>query len=173
MKARRLFGLCVLPLLAAGCGDGSVVINEIQGHGAVEYVELANAGSSDIDLTGFGLCDEDADGACQIDGAVRFPAGTVLAPGEYLLVIANQDTTKGPGPYSECTGGVTSCFYASWKVSAVDGETLRVIDADDVEVASLVYPKDATADETQSWSRSPDLTGEASAAAPTPGKPNP
>lgn len=173
MKALPLIGLAWLAIGLTACGDGSVVINEIQGHGAVEYLELANAGSSDLDLSGFGVCDEDADGKCQVDAAVRFPEGTVLAPGAYLLVIANQDTTNGPGPYSQCTGGVTSCYYASWKISAVDGEQLRVIDADDVEVASLKYPKDATADDTQSWSRSPDLTGEPEAAAPTPGKANP
>lgn len=149
---------------------GALVINEIQARGD-EWVEIANGSDGDIDLSGFGLCDEDADGQCETASAMRFPDGTVIGPGEYLVVLADQ-MDPDPGPHDVCIPGVTSCFYATWRVSAADGEVIRLIGADDAEVAQLLYPANATVDATTSWSRLPDMTGAADVGAPTPGAAN-
>ncbi|MFO0552996.1 MAG: lamin tail domain-containing protein [Polyangiaceae bacterium] len=155
----------------AGPSNADIVMNEVQPHG-LEWVEIANAGDSAVDISGFGVCDEDATGACEVGKALRFPEGTTIPAGGYILIMTDQDPAMGPGPHAACTGGVAECYYAQWKVSAVDGETVRVIDASDNEVDALVYPANATADETRSWARLPDLTGDPGSATPTPGAAN-
>ena len=158
---------------ATGGGGGGVaaanagaVINEIQAYGE-EWVELANPTDEVIDLSDFGLCDEDAEGACEIAKAMRFPAGTTLPAMGYILVLTDQE--GDPGPSSVCVGSVASCYHATWKVSAKDGETIRLVDPSDALVAELRIPPAATEDEAMSWSRIPDMTGEAVAATPSPG----
>ncbi len=147
------------------------MINELQPQGA-EWIELVNASDADVDLEGYGLCDEDAVGACEIAEAIRFPAGTTLKAGEFLLILTDQDPALGVGPQSACLGGVTSCFYAPWKISAADGETIRLVDGADEEVSSLTFPPGVTADETESWGLLPDGQGEPFILAATPGAPN-
>ena len=153
-----------------GAAAGGLVINEIQARGD-EWVEIANASDSAIDVSGLGVCDEDADGQCEAASAMRFPSGTSIGPGEYLVVLADQ-ADPDPGPHDVCIPGVASCFYATWRVSAADGEVIRIVDASDAEVAQLLYPANATADATTSWARLPDMTGGADVGAPTPGAPN-
>jgi hypothetical protein len=160
-------------------GDGSggeapsagIVVNEIQPHDD-EWFEIANSSDADIDLSGYGICDEDANGDCEAAAAMRFPAGTTIAAGGYIVIMTDQATDDPPGPHDTCVAGVASCFHAPWKISASDGETLRVIDGDDAEVASLQYLPGATPDATFSYSRLPDMTGPAAVGEPTPGAPN-
>ncbi len=156
---------------SSGPAGNGLVINELQPQGA-EWVELANTGDADVDLEGYGLCDEDATGACEIASAIRFPAGTTLKTGEFLLIVTDQDPALGVGPQNACLGGVTSCFYAPWKISAADGETIRLVDGSDDEVSALTLPPNATADETESWGLLPDGEGEPQLLAATPGAPN-
>jgi hypothetical protein len=54
---------------------------------AQEWIEIYNAGGSALDISGFKLGDEETRG--QIEAMLVFPAGTLLAPGQ-VLVIANQ-----------------------------------------------------------------------------------
>ncbi|MDB6151854.1 MAG: hypothetical protein JWL90_307, partial [Chthoniobacteraceae bacterium] len=79
---------------------GSVVINEIcaDNHSIVsnggsypDYVELFNSGSTDVDLSGFGLTDDPL-----LPGKFIFPNGTTLAVGAYMLVWCDRDLTA-PG----------------------------------------------------------------------------
>jgi hypothetical protein len=149
---------------------GGIVVNEIQPHDD-EWLEIANSSDAAIDLSNYGVCDEDANGDCDPAEAMRFPAGTSIPAGGYVVVMTDQDDVP-PGPYDTCVAGVSSCFYAPWKISAGDGEVLRVIDADDAEVASLQYLSGATPDATFSLSRLPDMTGPAAVGEPTPGAAN-
>ncbi|MFO0546907.1 MAG: lamin tail domain-containing protein [Polyangiaceae bacterium] len=159
-----------------GAGGGTpstdkIVINEIQGHHP-EWIEIANAGNAAVDVSGFGVCDEDANGACEVGSAMRFPAGSSLAAGAHIVIVTDDPSTD-PGPNAiGCPNGVATCYHATWQIGAADGETLRVIDDADVEVASFTYPANATPDATVSWSRLPDLTGSGAIGTPTPGAPN-
>lgn len=159
-------------------GDGgtpvsgpALAVNELQPHD-FEWVELANTTEEDVDLEGYGLCDEDASGDCEVAGAIRFPAGTTLPAGGFLLILTDQDPLEGIGPHTTCLGGVSECFYAPWKVSAADGETIRLIDPTDEVVDELTYPPDATPGATASWGRIPDGTGDPVVTIPTPGAAN-
>jgi hypothetical protein len=51
-----------------------------------QFVEIVNTSSSSIDISGVGLTDSNAGNT---EGSIRFPAGTVLAPGEVILVTAS------------------------------------------------------------------------------------
>jgi hypothetical protein len=56
-----------------------------------DLIELHNAGTTPVDLAGLGLSDSAAN-----PGKYRFPAGSSLAPGAWLVLIADSDT-NAPG----------------------------------------------------------------------------
>lgn len=160
-----------------GAGDpgptelvGDLSINEIQAYG-LEWVELVNTSGAAIDLEGYSLCDEDAIGGCDLGKRVVFPKKTIAAGG-YVVVIADQ-ALSGQEVVSGCPMPVGECITAQWKISAADGETIRLLDDADNVVAAFTYPPAATADDTRSWARSPDGTGAGKAAVPSPGATNP
>ncbi|WP_437736052.1 lamin tail domain-containing protein [Sorangium sp. So ce1335] len=156
---------------AGGNVTTTVVVNEISARGG-DWIELGNPGEAAADLGGFGLCDADDIGQCNTADALRFPEGTQLAPGEYLLVLGDQAVEAGPGPHTTCLAdGPSTCFYATWKVSASRGETVFLVSPDNQVLAELAYPIEAAAD-GQTWGRLPDLTGEGAVTAPTPGAAN-
>jgi hypothetical protein len=160
---------------AAGGAPTHVVVNEICAKGA-DWVELLNPTDGELDLSGLGLCDDvdpSAGSACDLATALRFPSGTKLAAGAYLLIVGDQDVSAGVGPYATCLadGGPSSCYYVSWKVSASNGETIHLVDADGQAVDEARYPVDAVPS-GQTWGRLPDGRGGFSANAPTPGKAN-
>jgi hypothetical protein len=154
-----------------GAGQGALVINEISAAGA-DWVEIANASASTIDLGDYAVCDSDANGGCKVAEAVRFPKGTLLATKERAILVGNKDADAGVGPGTDCIqGGPSTCFYATWKVSAKNGESLFVLDANDQVIGEAKYPANAVPD-GQTWGRLPDFTGDFAANAPTPGAPN-
>lgn len=156
-------------------GPGRAVINEIAAKGA-DWIEIGNPGGESFDLGDYGLCgdvDPTQGHECDMDTMVRFPKGTSLPPGGYLLILGDQDPAMGPGPHVMCLpdGGPTTCFYASFKVSSGNGETVHLIDEKDDPVDEVLYPMDAVPD-GQTWGRVPDLTGGFEANDPTPGAAN-
>ncbi len=155
---------------SGSASGGVIVINEISAAGA-DWVEIANAGDAVVDLSDVGVCDSDAAGMCKIADVVRFPMGTSLGPGQYLLILGNMTPTNGPGPYSDCAMLAPSCYYAAWKVSASNGEKVHVIDGMDQPITEVDYPANAVPD-GQTWSRLPDLTGNFGPGAPTPAAAN-
>jgi hypothetical protein len=61
-----------------------IVINEIKGgNTTANYVELYNADNQVVDMSGYTLTDPTC---CNYGFSFTFPAGTSMAPGEYLLV---------------------------------------------------------------------------------------
>ncbi|WP_433931624.1 lamin tail domain-containing protein [Sorangium cellulosum] len=156
---------------AGGDVTTTVVINEISAKGS-DWIELGNPGPGAADLSGFRLCDSDDNGLCNTADALRFPEGTALDEGAYLVVLGDQAAEDGPGPHTTClTDGPSSCFYATWKVSASRGETVFLISPNGQVLNELEYPIEAAAD-GQAWGRLPDLTGEGALTAPTPGAAN-
>lgn len=77
-----------------------VVLNELSSSGDDE-IELYNAGGSDVDLSAWILTDDLSDPADPYDPAMDlealvFPPGTVLEPGEYLVVIQGGGADEHP-----------------------------------------------------------------------------
>ncbi|OLH41529.1 hypothetical protein DXO122_20225, partial [Xanthomonas oryzae pv. oryzae] len=79
--------------------DAGLVLNEIVSDDAVtglaDQIELYNAGSAAVDLTGWRVSDEKRDSY----GAA--PAGTVLAPGAFLVLVKDVDFDFGLGKGDE------------------------------------------------------------------------
>lgn len=154
----------------ASGASGTVVVNEIDGHG--DWFELFNTGSAAVDLSGWGVTDTGTDGKADVAGAMRLPSGTSLAAGGYLLIVGGHSAPPAT-PQTDCLmGGPATCFWASFKISASKGESLWLLGPTDVVVAEGNYPINATADSTVTWSRLPDGTGAFAKGKPTPGAAN-
>lgn len=153
---------------------GSLVINEISAAGD-EWIELYNAGSSPVDLSMVQVADTDTSvdgGAPRRASAMRFPAGTMLAPGQYVLVVSGFNDA-GVGPQMRCLGdgGPRVCFHASWGLSASRGETVWVLSPTGEVTLRVAYPMNA-APSGQTWGRLPNGTGPFAPNRPTPGAAN-
>lgn len=77
-----------------------------------DWVELRNLGGGDIDLAGLYLSDDP-----QVNNRWRFPDGTILPAGGYLLVWCDSDTSQGP-------------LHATFKLSK-GGEGVFLFDRDE------------------------------------------
>ncbi len=152
----------------ADAGGPLVVINEVRGQGGTDYVELKSVGSSAFDLSGWGVTDaQSINGAPNYSTGVYFPSGTMLAPGEYLLVLAQQN--KIGGPETSCLGYTSSCYYAKFGISS-SGERVYLLDSHSSYAAYVDYPN--TLVDGQTWGRIPDGTGSFAANLPTPAATN-
>jgi hypothetical protein len=108
----------------------------------VDWVELHNNGPEPVDLTNWSLSDE-----IQEPGKWKFPAGTSIASGGYLLVLCDG---------REEANGTTTYIHASFALSAGGGE-LALTDAGGALRNSLAaYPKQ---DAFYSFGRAPDGVG--------------
>ena len=154
----------------------TVAFNEISAAGD-EWLELYNTGKSDFDLSGYGITDTDkSTGAARVTKAMRFPNGTKLPAGGFLLVLLGKSNST-PGPYSAdaCLPGVAvGCFYALFSVSEARGEAVHLLAADNSEVSSIIYPADLAFEAGAGLSacRLPDGTGDLTTCARTPGSAN-
>ena len=82
---------------------GGLQISEVVAHGiglivdeageAEDWIEVRNTGELRISLDGLGLAQSTSPDPREV---MRFPVGTALAPGEYLIVWADSDITQGP-----------------------------------------------------------------------------
>lgn len=163
MNRLRTFALGLLLLTtAAACSDqnecdsdacrsiaAQLVFNEIAGTGG-DFAELLNTGASPLDVSGYGLTDSNADGSPRPDRAIRFPVGTVIAPGAYLLVMMESNCPTG------LTGAV--CFRGEVGLSQAEGENVHLVDASNRVVLTGVYPANG-APAGRAWARSPNGTG--------------
>lgn len=149
---------------------GTLVVNELRAAGD-EWVELYNAGTRAVDLSNAQVADTDPDGGPRVSRAMRFGAGTMLAPGQYVLVVANQ-SDAGAGPQVRCLdGGPSTCFHAEWSLSASRGESVYVLAADGGTIAEGNYPANAAPD-GGTWGRLPNGSGSFTVTRPTPGAAN-
>ncbi|QUW19950.1 lamin tail domain-containing protein [Agrococcus sp. Marseille-Q4369] len=68
---------------AAHAGDADIVINEVQSNSAVgapDFFELTNVGAAPVDISGWIARDDKDD-----EEHIVFPAGTVIAPGDFAV----------------------------------------------------------------------------------------
>lgn len=148
-----------------------LVINEV--HAVTEdWIEVLNADTVDADLSGVGLTDKNAMGVPDAVDAVRFIEGSKLAPGEYLIVVANLNTAE-PGIQTKCllSGGPSTCYQAKWGISSTNGDKVYLLSPTDDVVDVATYPMNAVMD-GQSYCRLPDGTGDFAACTPTPAAKN-
>jgi hypothetical protein len=124
----------------SGLSDSGVYLNELVSDPSEgpDWIELVNLGGADVDLSGWGLTDQWADG-----GRWAVPDGTVIRAGAYLLIAADDGDSAGEG------------LSAAFKLSA-DGETVTLVDAanalaDEVELPALAADV--------AWGRAPDGLG--------------
>ncbi|MFO0604832.1 MAG: lamin tail domain-containing protein [Polyangiales bacterium] len=154
----------------AAPGAGRLVINEIRAADE-EWVEFYNAGTGAVDLSNVQVADSESDGGARVSRAMTFPAGLMLAPGQYVLLAINV-SDAGAGPQTACVdGGPSTCFHANWGLSASRGETVHVLSASGAPIVAQAYPADAV-DAGLSYGRLPNGTGAFAANRPTPGAPN-
>ncbi|MFC4137121.1 MULTISPECIES: lamin tail domain-containing protein [unclassified Microbacterium] len=118
-----------IPAVAAGPG---VVVNEIVYDdivpGAVDAIELFNAGSGAVDLSGWGVFDDKREESGTI------PAGTILGAGQFLVL--------------EKDGSPLGFPFGLGK-----GDTVTLVNASGTEVDSYAYTGDAPLGD---WSRCAD-----------------
>ncbi len=102
-----------------------------------DWIELYNKGIQTVDLTGYHLTDNQWNLT-----KWELPSGTLLAPNEYLIVWADEDSAQGP-------------LHANFKLS-VNGETLSLINASGQIADELIFGAQVT---NQGYARSPNGTG--------------
>lgn len=88
---------------AAHAAPSGIRINEIESSGGSpgDWIELFNGGAAEVDLSGFSFADNDD------SHSYVFPAGTVVAPGGYLVLDEFQKKT-GEGHFTFGLGGADS-----------------------------------------------------------------
>ena len=133
------------PVNAVTAAD-TVVINEINYNSHDDYeskdwVELYNAGTTDVDLTGWTYSDE------KDDPAFSFPNGTILKSGEYL--VATQEIAS----FSTIHPGVSNVVGDVPFGLAGGGELVRIFDASGAIADSLTY------DDKEPWPEEADGDG--------------
>ncbi|HYQ29303.1 MAG TPA: lamin tail domain-containing protein [Polyangiaceae bacterium] len=154
----------------------TIAFNEISAAGD-EWLELYNTGTSELDLSGYGITDTDkVTGEPRVTKAMRFPNGTKLPKGGFALVLLDKSNST-PGPYSAdaCLPGVAKgCFYALFSVSEARGEAVHLLAADNSEVSSIIYPADLSFEAGTGLTacRIPDGSGALTTCTATPGTVN-
>jgi len=142
-----------------------------------EWLELYNGGTSEVDLSGYAIADTDKDtGEPRTTKAMRFPVGTKLANGGFLLILLGKSNST-PGPYaaSACLPGVAvGCFYALFSISEARGEAVHLLAPNNDKVSSILYPADLAfeAGANLTACRVPDGMGGLQTCTATPGAPN-
>jgi hypothetical protein len=135
-------------------GLEGLAINEIAADGA-DWIELFNTGAAPIDFTGIRIADDDG-GMPKLDEAVDL-TGAMLAPGEYLFVLADQ-AVPGMGEQTACDPYPPPCWHTGWGLSAPNGDVIYLVGAGDAVLMQEPYPANATV-EPETWGRLPNGTG--------------
>ncbi len=143
-----------------GIAAGDIVINEFMASNDTtvadqdgeydDWIELYNNSSSAIDISGYGLSDDDTDLTL-----FTFPSGTVLQPDSYIVVWADKDDTQ-------------SGYHADFKISA-GGETIYLTDASQTVIDSVAFGTQTT---DVAFGRFPNGTGPFQTLVPTFGAEN-
>ncbi|MGE0784852.1 MAG: lamin tail domain-containing protein [Sandaracinaceae bacterium] len=159
------------PMTDGGGGGADLtglVINEIDAN--TEMTELYNTTSAAIDVSGYRITDDDA-GMPDMMHAITFPAGTVVAPGGYLVAVEG----TMPGTHqtgADCDAG-DDCIHTGFGLSASAGDVIYILgpSGDDTVLITQAHPANAVPD-MQSYCRLPNGTGAFAECTPTPGDVN-
>ena len=140
---------------ASAAGTGDVYISEMLANGSTsrDWIEIHNSGSQTVDLSGWGLSDN--------AGRPRkwqFPAGTTIAPGQYMGVFCD-------GTDSESDG----ILHTNFSLSADGGYSVTLSDPQGNITDRLSVDAQFT---DISYGRTADKTGTRYFDSPTPGTAN-
>ena len=118
-----------------------VIINEIHYNpadddGDTEFVELFNADTTTVDISGFDL-----------DGMITFPAGTEIQPGDFLVI------TQNLADFSARYPGVAALEWATDEDLSNGGENVRLETDAGIRIDEVEY------DDRDDWPTEPDGEG--------------
>lgn len=143
--------------------EAALVLNEIDS-GPADWLEFVNPGGQALDISGYEIRDN-AD-----DHRWRFPAGSSIQAGEYLLVEAS---TQGLIYNDQTQGWDENTFEAAIGIGS--GDSIRVYEATGALIQEHSWTEHAAIDGDAALAtlgRCPDATGEFALAHPTPGAAN-
>jgi hypothetical protein len=154
-----------------GAGVSSLVFNELSATGG-DWLEIYNTSSNPVDLSGFKIADNEPDASApRLSQALVLAGGTVVAPGAYLVIVANEKTAS-PTPQPCFDGGVSGgCPVATFGISKDTANTFYLLTPTDGTAMKVDMAANAHAS-GQSWGRFPNGTGNFAVTKPTPGKAN-
>lgn len=155
---------------ASTVSRSTIIINEISGSG--EWIELVNAGSNAVDLSGWKVADREKDtGGPKLTDAVTFEPGTVLSPRAYVVVKGGGVDAGVPCP----EGGQSYCVFAEFGISSKNGETVFLLWPDAGIAGEAVLPPSTTTPKDSTYSRVPSGVPDAGfmTRAASPGAKNP
>ncbi len=146
---KKLHLLCGLALFSIHLAKAQLVINEYSAANRLtitnnygekaDWIELYNAGSTTIDLSGYHLSDRENN-----PDKWAFPSGTTLGPGQYLLVFADG--------HDEFSGGT---YHTNFKLTQTTGNDQVVLANPQGNILEVHYFNPPNLKD-QSYGRSPD-----------------
>ncbi len=157
----------------------AIVINELQGIGSYDWIELYNPGTDSFVLDGYGVTQAQGSvGAPDLPSLLVFPQNTTVTPGGFVFILCKQ-LSQG-GPVTGCATLATSCFTVTWGISSSEGEIVYLLGRDLGQgrpILDQVYYPDPAFDggapvAGQSYGRIPNGTGDFRITKPTPNLPN-
>lgn len=154
-------------VLTPSPGEDKIVINEMVAIGTAEWVEIVNTYDKAVNLEGYAIADSVAMlGTPDIANAVRFPEGASIEPGGYLIVVRNVGAEVPPVKHTgaACVANAPAsavCYYMTWEISNLTGETVYFLSQQDKVLANAQYPANAVDEMAgfKSLARLPDTTG--------------
>ena len=104
--------------------ESNVVINEIMvetpsGHRDGEFIELFNKGGSAVDMGGWRITD---------GVSYRFPQGTMIASGEYVVIAANRKFTQDAFPQARIIGQYTGNLSNNHELLRIEDSWGNLVD---------------------------------------------
>ncbi len=147
LRQRNRTGVIITEVMAS---NDSVVIYENGPY--VDWIELYNAGTETVDLSGFGLSDN-----IKRPRKWQFPLGTTIRPGEYKIVLCDGTAATG------------SVLHTNYRILRAGGETVCLSDPTGYVLDKLVLPMVPT---NISYGRTLGMSGFFYYDAPTPSSAN-
>ncbi|CAM4084797.1 lamin tail domain-containing protein [Helcobacillus massiliensis] len=143
--------------------SGSMAINEIDSAPA-DWVEFVNPGDEPLDISGYEIRDNSD------DHRWRFPDGTVIQPGQHLVVDAKSDGLV----FNDQTGAYDAGTFET-AIGIGSGDSIRLFDTTGKEIDSFSWQGHAAIDGDEAaatFGRSPDGVGTFALTEATPGEAN-
>ena len=121
LRAMNKTGVWISEVLASNQS-----VDTYQGAAKTDWIELYNSGTSTVDLSGWGLSDTLSRGR-----KWQFPSGTLIAPGEYKVILCDKDTTKNSAAQP----------HTSYKVGRLKQEIITLTDPTGRVLDKMILPE--------------------------------